>query len=161
MCLVIDANCFGLVFEPSTKGHDKFVPVLKWITEGRGRMIYGGTKYNTELGRATRILGIVKELSTQRRTVQLKNTTVDPIALALKVKFPEPEFDDEHIVALIIASHCCVVCTNDKTAMFYLKRLDVFSDYADAERPKIYNGHPSHKDLCCDKHIVKICREQA
>ena len=157
MCLVIDANCFALVFEPSTKNHDKFVPVLKWITEGRGRMIYGGTKYNTELGKATRILGIVKELSTQRRTVQLLSSTVDPIAEALKVKFPEPAFNDEHIAALVIVSRCCVVCTNDNVAVSYLKRLEVFSDYPGVERPKIYKGHKSHKDLCCDHHIVAVC----
>jgi len=161
MCLVIDANCFALVFEPCTKGHHKFVPVLNWITEGRGRMIYGGTKYNAELGRSTKILGIVKELSTQRRTVRLSNATVDPIAVALKVKFPEADFDDEHIVALVIASHCCVVCTNDDTAISYLKRLDVFSDHADVERPKIYKGDKRHAKLCCDQNIVKICQEEA
>jgi hypothetical protein len=160
MCLVIDTDCFALVFEPSTKGHQKYAPVLAWITEGRGRMIYGGTKYNSELARATRILGIVKELSTQRRTVQLPNAIVDPIAGALKVKFPEEKFNDEHIVALVIASQCCVVCTHDKTAMSYLKCLDVFSDYAGVERPKIFNGHKTHKKMCCDQHLVRICREQ-
>jgi hypothetical protein len=113
-------------------------------------MIYGGT---------TRILAIVKELSTQRRTVQFSNATVDPIVKALKVKFPEAKFDDEHIVALVIASRCCVVCTKDKTATSYLKRLDVFVDYTGVERPKIYNGHPSHRKLCCDKHVVGKCRE--
>jgi hypothetical protein len=161
MCLVIDANCFALVFEPRTRGHEKFVPVLNWITKGSGRMIYGGTKYNTELGRATKVLGIVKELSTQRRTVQLPNASVDRIAAALKVKFPEPAFDDEHIAALVIASRCCVVCTNDEVAASYFKRVDMFSDYADVERPKIYKGDKRHKKLCCDQNIVKICREQA
>jgi len=124
-------------------------------------MIYGGTKYNTELGKATKVLGIVKELSTQRRTVRLSDNVVDPIAAALKVKFPEKKFDDEHIVALVIASHCCVVCTTDDIAVTYLQRLDVFSDYAPIKRPKIFNGNKSHKKLCCDKHIVGKCREQA
>lgn len=160
MCLVIDTNCFALVFGSSIKGHKKFAPVLKWITEGRGRMIYGGTKYNTELGRARWMLGIVAELSRKRRTIQIPGATVDPIAMALKVKFPEAVFDDEHIVALVIASHCCVVCTNDNPAISYLKHLDVFSDYAGVERPKIFRGHKSHERLCCDQHIVKICREQ-
>jgi hypothetical protein len=161
MCLVIDANCFALVFNSGTKEHGKFVPVLNWITEGKGRMIYGGTKYNTELRRAQWMLGIVAELSRKRRTVQIPNETVDPIATALKVKFPEPAFDDEHIAALVIASRCCVVCTNDNPAISYLKRAEVFSDFAGAERPKIYRGRKNHKVLCCDAHIVRICREQA
>jgi hypothetical protein len=161
MCLVIDTCCFALVFDSSIKQHAKFIPVLKWITEGKGRMIYGGTKYNIELGRTTKALGIVSELSRKRRTIQIPNASVDPIAAALKARFPEPAFDDEHIIALVIASRCCVVCTNDNPAISYLKRLDVFSDYRDVERPKIYRGHKSHMKLCCDKHIVGICREQA
>jgi hypothetical protein len=161
MCLVIDTNCFALVFEPKTKDHKKFVPVLNWITKGRGRMIYGGTKYNAELGKAIKVLGIVKELSTQRRTIHFENATVDPIAAGLKEKFPEAAFDDEHIAALVIASRCCVVCTKDDVAVSYFKRPDMFSDYAGVERPKIYKGHPSHKNLCCDRHLVRVCREQA
>lgn len=160
MCLVIDANCFGLVFDSKTKEHLRFSPVLSWIIEGSGRMIYGGTKYNTEL-RNGGMLGVVAELSRKRKTVQIPNATVDPIARALKIKFPESEFDDEHIVALVIASRCHVVCTNDNPAIRYLKRQDVFSDYAGVERPRIYKGHKSHKDLCCDQNIVRICREQA
>lgn len=161
MCLVIDTNCFTLVFDRSIKEHEKFAPVLTWITKGKGRMIYGGTKYNTELTTARWMLGIVTELSRKRRTIQIPNATIDPIATALKVKFPETAFDDEHIVALVIASRCCVVCTKDNPAISYLKRLDVFSGYAGVERPKIYKGHKSHINLCCDQNIVRICREQA
>ena len=161
MCLVIDTCCFGLVFEPKAERHRKFVPVLNWITEGKGRMIYGGTRYNTELRHATKVFGIVIELGKQRRTIKLANEKVDPIARALKRKFPERKFNDEHIVALVIASKCCVVCTDDDAAISYLKRPDVFSGYAGVDRPKIYKGHRSHAGLCCDQNIVKICREQA
>jgi hypothetical protein len=158
MCLVIDTNCLAAVFEEKAKNHRGFVPVFDWIRTGRGRMIYGGTKYNIELGRITKILGIVGELSRQRRTIKLPNTTVDPIAVGLKEQFPDPNFNDEHIAALVIASRCCVVCTNDNAAISYLKRTDLFP--AGINRPKIYRGHKNHKDLCCDKHIVAICREE-
>lgn len=160
MCLVIDANCFGLVFG-SVKGHENFIPVLNWIAEGNGRMIYGGTKYNVELSRAGWMLRIVAELTRSRRVIRIPNATIDPIAAALKVKFPEPEFDDEHIVALVIASRCCVVCTKDNPAISYLKRVDVFADWPGIERPKIYKGDKRHAGLCCDQHVVRICREQA
>ncbi len=160
MCLVIDTNCFALVFNSNIKQHEKFIPVLKWITEGKGRMIYGGTKYNTELRRARWMLGIIAELSRKRRLIQMPNATIDQIATALKVRFPEAALDDEHIVALVIASRCSVVCTIDNTAISYLKRLDVFSDYPGVERPKIYKGDKRHTKLCCEENIVTICREQ-
>jgi len=158
MCLVIDANCFGSVFNQTSKRHKNFAPVWRWIYEGRGRMIYGGTKYNKEL-QDCKMLGVVSELSKKRKTVHIANAIVDSIAAALKAKFPEPEFNDEHIVALVIASRCRVVCTDDKPAMTYLRRMDVFAHYDGIQRPKIFRGHKNHVKMCCDDHIVAACRE--
>jgi phage gp29-like protein len=72
MCLVIDACCFALVFESKTKNHAKFIAVLKWIEEGNGRMIYGGTKYNAELGRATKVLGLLRNFLRKDERFDLK-----------------------------------------------------------------------------------------
>jgi hypothetical protein len=155
MCLVIDTCCLLTVFDAKNKRHAKFAPVMNWLNS-KGRLIYGGTKYNQELGRLSRILSLVVELSKRRKTVRMSNDVVDPIATELKVKFPEPEFNDEHIVALVIASRCCVVCTDDSVAISYLRRVDVFRDY-EVKRPSIYRGHKSNKALCCDKHLVKAC----
>ncbi len=159
MCLVIDTCCLAIVFDPQTKGHRKFAPVLHWIN-GKGSMIYGGTKYNTELGKARKFLPFIAELSRKRRTVQIPNDKVDKIATGLKAKVPNPKFNDEHLVALVIASRCCVICTNDNDAITYLRRTDLFSGHDGVSRPKIYRGHRKHRKLCCDKHIVGLCREQ-
>ena len=156
MCLVIDTCCLAMVFDGTNKKHAGFIPVLKWIN-GKGRMIYGGTKYNTELGKAAKFLPYVTELSRKRHTVQIPNATVDPIADALKLQCPEPEFDDAHIVALVIASKCCVVCTEDKTAISYLKRPALFTAPG-VSRPSIFRGRKNHGKLCCDHHIVAMCK---
>jgi hypothetical protein len=152
MCLIIDANCFGLVFG----NNKKFAPIRDWIDNRGGRMIYGGTKYNRELV-AWSMLGLVKELNTQRKTVHIPNSSVDAIAAELKKRFPEARFDDEHIVALVIASRCRVVCSNDQTAIAYLRRADVFAG-SGVKRPKIFRGHKDHANMCCDAHIVGACR---
>jgi hypothetical protein len=137
-----------------------FLPVWNWIYEGRGRMIYGGTKYNREL-RDWGMLPLLKELSSGGKVVHIPNATVDSIAAALKERFPEPAFNDEHIVALVIASRCRVVCTNDNPAISYLKRPEVFSGHQGVERPKIFRGRRDHIRLCCDKNIVAVRRGQA
>jgi hypothetical protein len=160
MCLVIDACCLSAVFDAGNKRHTRFAPVLDWITNRRGRMIYGGTKYNAELSKAGKFLALVTELSRQRRTIRIPDTTVDPIAATLKAKVGDPEFDDEHLAALVVASRCRVVCTDDNVAISYLKRADLFSDYAGLGRPSIYRGHRKHTKLCCDSNVVQICREQ-
>jgi hypothetical protein len=155
MCLVIDVNVLCLVF--GKKKRAAFTPVREWIENGRGRMIYGGTKYNQELAN-WKMLPMLKELNTARRTVHIPNATVDEIARALKIKFPEADFDDEHIAALVIASRCRVVCTNDKRAMPYLKCRELFAGYDGVERPKIFTGDRRHGKMCCDDHIVAVCR---
>jgi predicted nucleic acid-binding protein len=156
MCIVIDTCCLATVFDGKNKEHPKFAPVLHWI-KGKGRMIYGGTKYNTELGKAAKYLSYLAELSRQRKTIQIPTTRVDLIAAELKAKIPDKAFNDEHIVALVIASRCCVVCTNDDGAIAYLKRADLFKGYPGSGRPQIYRGHKTHKKLCCDRHIVGAC----
>jgi hypothetical protein len=159
MCLVIDACCLAMVFDGNNREHSNFIPVLKWIN-GTGRMIYGGTTYNDELGKASRFLPYVAELSRKRHTVRIPNATVDSIEAALKTQCPDPKFNDAHIVALVIASGCCVVCTKDNDAISYLKRADLFAA-SGVSRPSIYKGHKTHKKLCCDKHVVEICRGEA
>ena len=103
-------------------------------------------------------MGLVAELSRRRKTIRIADSTVDQIANGLKARFPEREFDDEHIVALVIASRCRVVCTDDKAAISYLRRKDVFTGYVGVKRPSIYRGLKDHGRLCCDRHIVGICR---
>lgn len=160
MCLVIDACCLSNVFIKKDKKHPAFEPVLQWITHGKGRMIYGGTKYNTELRKVSGVLGIVSELSRQRRTVMISSDVVDPIANELKQQIPDEEFDDEHLAALVIASRCRVVCTDDNTAISYLKRPGLFAGHGGVTRPSIFRGHKSHKKLCCNQHVVAICTGQ-
>lgn len=158
MCLVIDANCFARVFDKSNKDHTRFAPVWKWINDGKGRMIYGGTKYANELRAASKFLPIVAELEKKGKTVRISNNLVDAIAAKLKATFDDASFNDEHLVALVIASRCRVVCTDDKIAISFLRRNDVFAGQAGAERPSVYRGHKSHAKLCCDRHLVAICR---
>jgi hypothetical protein len=155
MCLIIDTCCLATVFDGDSRQHAKFEPVLSWI-QGKGRMIYGGTKYNTELGKASKYLAYVVELARSGRAIRIPDETVDTIAASLKVQVADPEFNDEHILTLVITSQCCVVCTQDKVAMAFLKRADLFPQ--GSGRPKIFSGHHSNRQLCCDKHVVGVCK---
>ena len=121
---------------------------------GRGKMIYGGAKYNTEL-RGGKYTGVLNELGRMGKLVKLPAASVDKYAAALKTKIPDADFDDEHIVALVALSKCCVVCTWDKRAFRYLKRKDIYPK--GVKPPKIYQWK-SNARLCCDDHVVTACR---
>jgi len=152
MCLVIDACCIPKVFDRGNRQHPNYAPVLEWVSNGNGRMIYGGTKYGTELRELPRYLGVIAELQRKGRAVVLPKARVDAIADALKAEIADPAFNDEHLVAIVIVSRCRVVCTEDKVAIPYLKRRQFYSCHG-IKKPKIYQSS-RNKSLCCDKNVV-------
>ncbi len=152
MCLVIDACCIPKVFDGGNKHHHNFAPVLEWVTNGNGRMIYGGTKYATELQALGKYLKVIVELKKSGRAVQMPNADVDAIAATLKVQITDPAFNDEHLIAIVIVSRCRVVCTVDKVAIIYLKQPQFYSCHR-MKKPKIYQSI-KNKNLCCDKNVV-------
>ncbi len=158
MCAIVDSCCLAMVFDRTNKEHPRFEPLFSWIS-GSGCLIYGGTGYRAELEKLPRYLALIVELRKSRHAVSVSDSEVDKIAAELKKEYPDPRFNDPHIVALALASGCQVVCTNDATAINYLKRLVIFNGRG-LKRPSIYRGHKSHHKLCCDKKIVGACRDR-
>ncbi len=153
MCLIIETNVFASVFNPLSKEHHRFAPVLKWITVGKGKMIYGGDKYKAELrvGLYTRIL---VELDRKGKLVQLPAAKVNKYEAELRLKVSHRDFDDPHILAMVAVSKCCVVCTDDKRSIPYLKRRDLYP--VGVKPPKIYQSL-RNANLCCEKHVISTC----
>jgi hypothetical protein len=153
MCVVIDANVIGKVFDPHSAEHPRFKPIALWVTTGNGSIIYGGTKYKKELGEG-RYLTLFKELGTARRAVVLDAKDVDDRARLLKKLVPEKAFNDEHLIALVGISRCCLVCTDDIDFLPYLKRKDLYP--SGVRVPYVYRSIADRKH-CCDRLIVEIC----
>jgi hypothetical protein len=122
------------------------------VALGKGKMIYGGTKYKTELSQVVSVLPLVAELRRAGRVLLVDDARVDETALELKRRFPEPKFNDEHIAAIVIVSRGRVVCTKDKVATAYLKTAGLFRPFG-TRRPKIYRSS-KNSALCCDMNII-------
>jgi len=152
MCLVIDACCIPKVFNRENRHHQNFAPVLEWVSNGNGCMIYGGTKYFVELQQLPKYLGIIGELQRKGRAIELPRTRVDAIAATLKVEVTDADFNDEHLVAIVIVSRCRVVCTEDKLAIPYLKRREFYCCHG-MKTPKIYRSS-RNQNLCCAGNVV-------
>lgn len=159
MGVVIDTNCLAKVLDPRNEDHPRFAPIWEWIYVGRGRMIYGGTKYIQELSRMSRFLRLVAELSRNGRVIILPKASVDEICKELKSKITDAAFNDEHLVAIVITSGCRIVCTDDLKAIPYLKNVDLYAEYG-RQRPKIYSK-PAHSAMCCDKNLPAMCLADA
>jgi len=155
MCLVIDACCLAKVFDPTNRQHGEFVPVWEWISQGRGRMIYGGTKYVKEMNEVTKVLRLITELERRGRVWILPQKCVDILANEIRHKINDNRLNDEHLIAIVIESRCHVVCTDDREAMPFLKRTALFADYK-MKRPRIYQRKMTHWHLCSDKYVINV-----
>jgi hypothetical protein len=64
-------------------------------------------------------------------------------------------FDDPHIIAIIIVSGCQIICSTDDRAYPFFKMKELYPK--NFTRPKIYSGL-NNKDLLCDENIVDACK---
>lgn len=156
MCVIVDTNCIPHVFSRSSDRHRDFSPVTQWITRGSGRLVYGGKKYKGELRLMTRYHQFIGEMKRCGRVVEIEDARVDKLAAELKLRVPDLDFNDEHLVAIVAASGCCIVCTDDKPASKFLKLKHLYP--LGVKPPKIYNKL-SHKKLCCSNYTADICRK--
>lgn len=155
MCLVIDACRFSNVFNKDDVQHAEFKPILLWVKNGKGRIVFGGTKYKKELAKARRYHKLLGQLRTQGRVIEVEQAEVDVAEQALLKKAKKVELDDSHLVAIIIVSGCRLVCTQDKNAIRSLKDKTLYPK--GISPPKIYRAL-RNKPLLCAKNIAPICK---
>ncbi len=70
MCIIIDTNTLASVFNQASLNHSNFKPVLDWIYSGNGKIVYGGTRYESEI---KNYLGIFNELNKMNRAIKVNN----------------------------------------------------------------------------------------
>lgn len=152
MCIIIDTNTLALVFDKTTLGHNEFKPVSDWIFTGKGKVVYGGTKYKHEL---KKYLGIFTELSRANKAVKIDDQKVDNAELMASGMIVDKDFDDQHIVGLLIVSKCKLICSHDKRAYPFFRNKIFFSPASN--KPRIYSGKRNH-ELLADRHIAEVCQ---
>ena len=167
MCVIIDKNFFKSVFEKESENHDDFEPLYRWISEGDGRIVYGGSKYKEELNQSTKYLKIFKYFDTKRRVIKIPDEEVDEIQKIISKELDEnikpyiskhdfdENYNDPHIVSIVIASKCRIVCTNDGGLSDFLKMPQFYPEGVDI--PKIYK-HKSNKNLIKHDNIAECCK---
>ncbi len=155
MCIVIDTNTFASVFNAKSQDHDKFKPVLDWIIGGKGKIVYGGKKYKRELAQAHKYLNLFREFDKANKIALVDDDRVDQQQTELETVIEHRNFDDPHLIAIIIVSGCRLICSTDSRAHPFFKDERLYPKHV--KRPRIYSGHSSNVDLLCDENIVAVC----
>lgn len=151
MCIVIDADTLSRVFNNENREHVDFIPVQDWIIKGKGKMVFGGSKYQQELEAVKYLRGLILQLDKANKIRYADSDRVDSKGQELSQILVHRDFDDQHIIAIVIVSGANLICTGETRAVpFYTKKLF----YPKGRVPKIYKSM-HNKDLLNKKYCRK------
>src|SRR5712691_1082194 len=126
MCIVIDVNALASVFNEKSKNHVEFSPIKKWIDEGKGFVIYGGTKYKAELQKSFNYLRLIRQMKDGGQAISIRDSVVDTFEAEVQKKTQGTECDDQHIIALLGASRCSLLCSDDKRSFRFVRNRQLY-----------------------------------
>lgn len=153
MCIIVDTNVLPNVFKQSSSNHSQFKPVRDWIIEGKGKIVFGGTKYIDEI-KGT-YLAFFLQLKKAGKAVFIPSNLIDAEQLVVEGMIVHPDFDDPHLVGLLRVSGCKLICSLDSRAFPYFRHSLFFTPASN--RPRIYSTL-SNSNLLCDRHIADVCK---
>ncbi|OYU97400.1 MAG: hypothetical protein CFE21_03660 [Bacteroidetes bacterium B1(2017)] len=152
MPIIIDTNCFANVFSRNSTKHNEFEPVLKWIIEGKGLIIYGGSKYKEELKRASKYLTLFRLLKEVGKVVNTLDTEIDKLQSNIERIKKEEAFNDVHLLAISVITKCRVICSEDTTSIQFVTSREYLPK--GSVKP-VYYTSKKNLNLLCDKYVDK------
>ena len=145
MGILIDTCAIHCVFCLDKNKHKEYKPIIKWLLNGSGIMVYGGKKYVAEFKKAAgTYLDTLAELYKAGKLIRLNDKEVDSIQEKVERLKKHKDFDDPHLIAIIIASNIKLICTTEQRAIPFIKCKDLY--FNGVRPPKIYN-YNDHKKL--------------
>ncbi len=156
MCTVIDADTFSYFCNPDSARYSDFQPVRDWIENSSCKIVYGGTDYENHLKNHRRFLKHLTEQERKGKIKKLCRVEVDRATSVIEGSFSGIDFNDHHIVALVLISRCKLVCSIDSglknlidecyssSGRTTIKRQLRIGDF---RKPSIYSGRGSVSTL--------------
>jgi predicted nucleic acid-binding protein len=159
MPIIVDTNCLANVFCRSSHKHRQFEPVLEWIVAGKGKLVYGGTKYKKELAKAGKYLKIFRQLKDAGKAVVGNDNVIDSIEKDIENKRATYKFNDSHLLAISVNTKCRLICSEDSASIQYVTSKNYLPK--GAQKPVYYTSN-KNVNLLSDKYIHKdlkpLCR---
>lgn len=157
MCIVIDVNALAMVFDGSNAKHNEFSPIKEWITDGKGFLVFGGKKYKRELEKLVQYLKIIRLLKDGGKAISIKDDVVDTIENNVIEKTTGTNCNDQHIIALLAASKCSLLCSTDISSFDFIKDRSLYPKKS--PKVKIYKSI-KNKNLLKKTKRNKICNAE-
>jgi hypothetical protein len=157
MCLVIDVNAMGAVFDRENADHSNFKTIEEWVISGKAKLIFGGTKYREEIAKLSnrKYVGLFNQLRQMRKIVYADDGLVDTRTLEVGAMESATDFNDQHVVGLISTSAAKVLCTNDNPLIKYAKMSKFYPKH---QKPPFIFTRTTRRGLVKDTLISPTCR---
>jgi hypothetical protein len=126
MCIVVDINTLSAVFSEDCDLHSEFCYVKNWINEGKGYVVFGGTKYKDELARTKKYLRLIRLLKDAGKAISISDAAVDTLEAEVISKTTGTTCDDQHVIALLGASKCYLLCSLDSRSYAFVKQRTLY-----------------------------------
>jgi predicted nucleic acid-binding protein len=128
MCVVVDTNKLSNVFNKNDSDHKNFSLVREYILAGKCVLVFGGTKFLNELEGSINYLRLVNTLKDTNKAVKIHNDPVDKEFDRISKLVKDTDCDDAHVIALLSASGCELICSGDKRANKYFKNKCLYTN---------------------------------
>jgi hypothetical protein len=152
MCIVIDINTLSMVFNEANTRHAEFSAVKDWIHSRNGVVVYGGTKYKEELAKTEKFMRLLRLLRDSGKAITIVDDVVDAIESTVKTLTKNTDCDDPHIIALLGAARCPLLCSVDNRSFPFIKDKTLYPKGTPLVR--IYTS-PRNRNLL--KKIDPVC----
>lgn len=120
MAIIVDTNCFSRVFCRNNKEHNEFAPVLEWVLDGNGFLVYGGSKYKQELRKCMKFMHFFNMLKKAGKAFAFDDNYIDYLQAKNEQIIKHPDFDDPHLPAIVYVSKCRLICSKDTSSAYFV-----------------------------------------
>lgn len=150
MPIIIDTNCLANVFSKKSSKHSNFAPVLNWILKGKGIIIYGGSKYIEELRKCNKYQTIIRLLREVGKVYVGNLQLIDQYEAECKKLITDRKFNDHHLAAIVRATRCRVICSEDTTSIIFVTNSML---YPKGFTTPVYYTNSGNIGLLDDKYV--------
>jgi hypothetical protein len=154
MCMLVDANLIPIVFKSSNYLHNKYKPIINWLLYGKGKLVFGGYYFEKEIKESLiGFMPLIKELTRLNKTHYFSNEDVDVLTKEIKNRIKDTDFNDPHLVALLIISKATVFCSNDKKSFKFIKEKSLYPKGQNMPRIFSASEHIQCKNILNNNNI--------
>lgn len=158
MCAIVDVNNCHKVFGESSSLPPAGRFFLDWLEGPQGRLVYGGTKFNMEIGKVGTYVKWLNSAASKGRAYQVKREIVDNACAALSAS-SVCQSNDVHLIALAQIAGARLLFSEDPDLHIDFRKPNILSN----PRGRVYSTRfdnevsPAHRRLLDTRHRLEMC----